>query len=98
MSRGYFDSDRNPFLDRNQLKNLKTITIHSSGWAPTLQRIDGVLFDLTIRVVSNICICKLAKSLLTHKKKAEVEIGLVLTQKAGSICGSYETFRLNEVG
>ena len=66
--------------------------MRSGAWFKSLQRIDRVLFDLTIRVVDNIRSSKLAKSLLVLTRKLEDamknsfsnrlrEIGLPLAQK-----------------
>jgi len=81
------------FLNKKQLVNLKTKAMRSGAWFKTLQRIDRVLFDLTIRVVDNIRSAKLAKSiaLLTRKLEKAIKgsfsshlktIGLPLAQKA----------------
>ena len=80
------------FPDRKQLVNLKTKAMRSGAWFKVLQRIDRVLFDLTIRVVGNIRSAKLAKSILALARKLEDaikssfssrlrEIGLPLAQK-----------------
>ena len=66
--------------------------MRSGAWFKALQRIDRVLFDLTIRVVDNIRSSKLAKSiaLLTRKLEDSIKngflyhlrtIGLPLAQK-----------------
>lgn len=83
------------FLDKKQLVNLKTKAMRSGAWFKGLQRIDRVLFDLTIRVVDNIRSAKLAKSMLMLTRKLENamkgsfsirlrEIGLPLAQKISS--------------
>ena len=59
------------FLDKKQLVNLKTKAMRSGAWFKALQRIDRVLFDLTIRVVDTIRSAKLAKSLLALTRKLE---------------------------
>ena len=59
------------FLNKKQLLNLKTRAMRSGAWFKSLQRIDRVLFDLTIRVVDNIRSSKLAKSLLALTRKLE---------------------------
>ena len=80
------------FLNKKQLVNLKTKAMRSGAWFKALQRIDRVLFDLTIRVVDNIRSAKLAKSIavLTRKLENAMEssfssrlraIGLPLAQK-----------------
>jgi len=80
------------FFDRRQLIRLKTKAVRSGAWFKTLQRIDRVLFDLTIRVVGNIRSAKLARSIDVLAKKLEdaikgrfssylTEIGLPLAQK-----------------
>lgn len=45
--------------------------MRSGAWFKALQRIDRVLFDLTIRVVDNIRSAKLEKSMLVLTKKLE---------------------------
>jgi hypothetical protein len=80
------------FLNKNRLINLKTKAMRSGAWFKALQRIDRVLFDLTIRVVNNIRSTKLAKSIIVLARKLEnavecdfskylKEIGLPLAQK-----------------
>ncbi len=80
------------FLSKKQLVNLKTRAMRSGAWFKALQRIDRVLFDLTIRVVDNIRSAKLAKSIAVLTRKLENamessfssrlrEIGLPLAQK-----------------
>jgi hypothetical protein len=80
------------FLDKKLLVNLKTKAMRSGVWFKVLQRIDRVLFDLTIRVVGYIRSAKLAKSILALTRKLEDaikssfssrlrEIGLPLAQK-----------------
>ncbi len=59
------------FLNKKQLLNLKTRAMRSGAWFKSLQRIDRVLFDLTIRVVDNIRSSKLAKSMLALTRKLE---------------------------
>ena len=59
------------FLNKKRLLNLKTRAMRSGAWFKSLQRIDRVLFDLTIRVVDNIRSSKLAKSLLVLTRKLE---------------------------
>ena len=84
------------FLNKKQLMNLKTKAMRSGAWFKGLQRIDRVLFDLTIRVVDNIRSLQLAKSILVLIRKLEnamknsfsirlTEIGLPLAQKIGAI-------------
>ena len=51
--------------------NLKTKAMRSGAWFKVLQRIDRVLFDLTIRVVGNIRSAKLAKSIAVLARKLE---------------------------
>jgi hypothetical protein len=79
-------------LNKKQLMILKTKAIRSGAWFKVLQRIDRVLFDLTIRVVDNIRSAQLAKSMFVLTKKLEnamkgnfsirlSEIGLPLAQK-----------------
>jgi hypothetical protein len=80
------------FLDRKRLVSLKTRAMRSGAWFKALQRIDRVLFDLTIRVVDTIRSAKLAKSIAVITRKLEDamessfssrlrEIGLPLAQK-----------------
>jgi hypothetical protein len=80
------------FLSKKQLVNLKTKAMRSGVWFKALQRIDRVLFDLTIRVVDNIRSANLAKSIAVLTRKLEDaiknnfssrlrEIGLPLAQK-----------------
>jgi len=96
MSKWSFSSDLSGFLNKNQLVNLKTNAKRSGVWFKVLQRIDGVLFDLTIRVVVNVRSHQLAKSMLVFIRKLEnglkggfssglVEIGLPLAQKISSV-------------
>ena len=59
------------FLNKKQLINLKTKAMRSGAWFKALQRIDRVLFDLTIRVVDNIRSAKLAKSIHVLTRKLE---------------------------
>ena len=92
MSKAALNGDVFCFLNKKQLVNLKTKAMRSGAWFKALQRIDRVLFDLTIRVVDNIRSAKLAKSLLVLTRKLEDamkssfssrlrEIGLPLAQK-----------------
>ena len=71
MSKAVSDVDFFCFLDKKQLVNLKTKAMRSGTWFKALQRIDRVLFDLTIRVVDIIRSAKLAKSLLALTRKLE---------------------------
>jgi hypothetical protein len=84
------------FLDKKQLVNLKTRAMRSGVWFKALQRIDRVLFDLTIRVVDTIRSAKLAKSIAVITRKLEDamkssfssrvwEIGLPLAQKVSFV-------------
>ncbi len=95
MFRATLDSNRFRFLNKKQLENLKTKAMRSGAWFKALQRIDRVLFDLTIRVVDNIRSTQLAKSILMLTGKLENaiknsfsirlrEIGLPLAQKISS--------------
>ena len=92
MSKAVPNVDAFRFLNKKQLVNLKTKAMRSGAWFKALQRIDRVLFDLTIRVVDNIRSAKLAKSILALTRKLEDamkssfssrlrEIGLPLAQK-----------------
>jgi len=86
------NADNPIFLERKQLIGLKTKAMRSGAWFKALQRIDRVLFDLTIRVVDNIRSAKLARSIdilaskLVYATKGRfssylTEIGLPLAQK-----------------
>jgi hypothetical protein len=92
MSKAVPNVDAFRFLDKKQLVKLKTKAMRSGAWFKALQRIDRVLFDLTIRVVDTIRSAKLAKSILALARKLEDamgsgfscrlrEIGLPLAQK-----------------
>ena len=92
MSKSIRDNERSIFLGKKQLVNLKTKAMRSGAWFKALQRIDRVLFDLTIRVVDNIRSAQLAKSIhiLISKLKNAMErnfsshlreIGLPLAKK-----------------
>ena len=59
------------FLDRKQLVSLKTRALRSGVWFKALQRIDRVLFDLTIRVVDVIHSARLARSIDVLARKLE---------------------------
>jgi hypothetical protein len=59
------------FFSKNRLRELKTKAMRSGAWFKALQRIDRVLFDLTIRVVDIIRSSKLAKSIAVLTKKLE---------------------------
>ncbi len=70
--------------------------MRSGAWFKVLQRIDRVLFDLTIKLVVNIRSSKLVKSMLILTGKLEAsmkgsfstrlkEIGLHIAQKISSI-------------
>ena len=82
------------FINKKQLVNLKTKAMRSGAWFKALQRIDRVLFDLTIRVVDNIRSSTLAKSIQLLVRTLEDsmesnfssrlrEIGLPLAKKIG---------------
>jgi hypothetical protein len=75
-----------PFPNKKQLMNLKTKAMRSGAWFKALQRIDRVLFDLTIKVVDNIRSTQLAKSILGLTGKLE-----------NAMKGSF-SIRLNEIG
>jgi NAD-dependent DNA ligase len=86
------DCDGSFFLDKKHLANLKTKAVRSGAWFKALQRIDRVLFDLTIRVVGSIRSAKLARSIFTITRKLEDvmksslkgrlrKIGLILAKK-----------------
>jgi NAD-dependent DNA ligase len=86
------DCDGSFFLDKKRLINLKTKAVRSGAWFKALQRIDRVLFDLTIRVVGSIRSAKLARSIFTIARKLEDamkssfssrlrKIGLILAKK-----------------
>ena len=95
MFKATLNCDSFPLLNKKRLMNLKTKAMRSGAWFKALQRIDRVLFDLTIRVVDNIRSTQLAKSMLVLTRKLENaikgsfsirlrEIGLPLAQKIGS--------------
>ena len=88
--------DGSLLLNKKHLVNLKTKAMRSGAWFNALQRIDRVLFDLTIRVVNNIRSVKLAKSMLALTRKLEEAIensfstclrviGLPIAQKISSV-------------
>jgi hypothetical protein len=92
MGKATFNCDNFPFLKRKHLTDLKIKAMRSGAWFKVIQRIDRVLFDLTIRVVDNIRSSQLAKSILVITRKLEnamkssfsirlTEIGLYLAQK-----------------
>jgi hypothetical protein len=92
MSNVTINCNNFPLLNKKQLMILKTKAMRSGAWFKVLQRIDRVLFDLTIRVVDKIRSAQLAKSMLVLTKKLEnamkgnfsirlSEIGLPLAQK-----------------
>ena len=96
MSKAAPDCDDSYFLDKKRLVNLKTKAMRSGAWFKALQRIDRVLFDLTIRVVDNIRSAKLEKSIVVIVRKLEYntksnfsgrlkEIGFLLVQKISSL-------------
>ena len=89
--------------------NLKTKAMRSGAWFKALQRIDRVLFDLTIRVVDNIRSAKLAKSMLVLTRKLEDaikssfsnrlrEIGLPLAQKISFTAQKLGNISASELG
>jgi hypothetical protein len=95
MSKTTLDCNNSSFLNKKQLMKLKTKALRSGAWFKTLQRIDRVFFDLTIKVVVNIRSSKLAKSMFLLTKKLENvmegsfsirlrEIGLPMAQKISS--------------
>lgn len=57
------------FLGKAQLMKLKKEAIRRHVWFTSLQRIDRVLVDLTIRVGTNVRSAILAKSILTVARK-----------------------------
>lgn len=59
------------FLDKTQLVKLKLRAMRSGVWFRALPRIDRVLVDLTIKVVSNVRSVTLAKSILSITRKLE---------------------------
>jgi hypothetical protein len=58
-------------LNKTQLLKLKTKAMRSGAWFKALQRIDRVLFDLTIKVATNVRSTTLAKSLLSITGKLQ---------------------------
>jgi hypothetical protein len=96
MRRAASDCDGSYFLGKKRLVNLKTKAMRSGAWFKALQRIDRVLFDLTIRVVDNIRSAKLEKSIVVIVRKLEYnmksnfsgrlkEIGFLLVKKISSL-------------
>ena len=96
MHRAAPDCDSSYFLDKKRLVNLKTKAMRSGAWFKALQRIDRVLFDLTIRVVDNIRSANLEKSIVVIVRKLEYntksnfsgrlkEIGFLLVKKISSL-------------
>jgi hypothetical protein len=92
MSKGVPNNSAFCFLDKKQLVSLKSKAMRSGAWFKALQRIDRVLFDLTIRVVDTIRSAKLAKSIAMLTRKLECvkksscssrlrDIGMPLAQK-----------------
>ena len=92
MPKAACESGGSFFLYKKHLVSLKTKAMRSGAWFKVLRRIDRVLFDLTIKVVSNIRSPKLAKSISTLARRLEYamkssfsirlsEIGLRLVQK-----------------
>ena len=80
------------FLNKAQLIKLRLKAMRAGVWFRALPRIDRVLVDLTIRVVSNVRSFTLAKNLLAVTRKLEGflessllrafrEVGLRLAQK-----------------
>ena len=58
-------------LNKTQLLKVKTKAMRSGAWFKALQRIDRVLFDLTIKVATNVRSTTLAKSLLSITGKLQ---------------------------
>ena len=71
MAKATLNCNSFQFLNKKQLMNLKTKAMRSGAWFKGLQRIDRVLFDLTISVVKDIRSTQLAKSMLVITKKLE---------------------------
>ena len=80
------------FLNKTQLMKLKLKAMRSGAWFRALRRIDRVLIDLTIKVVSTVRSVTLAKSILALVRKLEGimesslsralrEVGFPLAQK-----------------
>jgi hypothetical protein len=86
MAKATLNCNSFQFLNKKQLMNLKTKAMRSGAWFKGLQRIDRVLFDLTIRVVNDIRSTQLAKSMLVITRKLE-----------NAMKGSF-SIRLNEIG
>ncbi len=91
-----FVSPKFNLLTRRHLLCIKTKVLRSGVWFKVMQRIDRVLFDLTIRVIANIRSVKLAKSILSLTEKLEnavesnflnllYEVGLPIARKISSI-------------
>ena len=103
----YHNSEGFNFLNRKQLANLKKKAMRSGIWFKVLQRIDRVLFDLTIMIVDNVRSSQLAKSILELTMKLQngmksgferslVKIGLPLAQKISSIAQKLGNLSANE--
>jgi hypothetical protein len=73
-------------LTKKQLINIKTKAIRAGVWFKVLQRIDRVLFDLTIRVVETIRSSELANAIL------------MLSHKLDNAAKSHFSNRLNIIG
>ena len=59
------------FLEKAQLKKLKSRALRAGVWFRTLSRIDRVLIDLTIRVAGTVRSFTLANTILTVVRKLE---------------------------
>ena len=86
MAKATLNCNSFQFLNKKQLMNLKTKAMRSGAWFKGLQRIDRVLFDLTIRVVNDIRSTQLVKSMLVITRKLE-----------NAMRGSF-SIRLNVIG
>jgi hypothetical protein len=84
------------FFDKAQLIKLRLKAMRAGVWFRALPRIDRVLVDLAIKVVSNVRSITLAKSILAIIRKLEEllesslsrawrEVGLPLAQKLSSV-------------
>ena len=84
------------FFDKAQLIKLRLKAMRAGVWFRALPRIDRVLVDLAIKVVSNVRSITLAKSILAIIRKLEGllessllralrEVGLPLAQKLSSV-------------
>lgn len=96
MSETSLQDNASSFFDKAQLIKLRLKAMRAGVWFRALPRIDRVLVDLAIKVVSNVRSITLAKSVLAIIRKLEGllessllrawrEVGLPLAQKLSSV-------------